>query len=477
MLGSCLSCIDARRTSAHRVRTRCFARHVDVLAAACITGPSAFLNRADECCGDDDHAEVRGRAARRARRGRCARCGIRGFAGRGRHAAAAAEVRAGRQRLPARGLAGELRRDRRRRLVRVRADRPRPRRRRWRSSCTATTSSPATRRCTSSSGTRCAKGNVVIYPRWQTGVADPVPRPVRHRAVHDVGGERHPRRARVPARGRSRVQPRARRTSYFGFSFGGIITANLANRYRRCGLPKPRAIFLDDPHDGGLNGVGEPALDDSLAGIPSTREARSATRAPRASSPEPSKADGSCNAVFPKLRAHPGAEQGPRADPRRRARHAGAVAAARRLRRAAGAADAYDWNFCWKVWDALRSCAYCGHVAAATRSATRRKHRSNGRWSDGVPITPLKIQDGGADPALSRLLPRQAPSASKPALQGTIRARGGTVRVPGRAVRGGRCDQENRCRAEPAGGVRCRAGCRCRRRAVARSGSAAADAR
>ena len=78
------------------------------------------------------------------------------------------------------------------------------------------------------------------------------------------------------------MQPRRRRTSYFGFSFGGIITANLANRYRSLHLPKPRAIFLDDPHDGGLNGFDEPALDDSLAGIPSTREARSATRAPTA---------------------------------------------------------------------------------------------------------------------------------------------------------------------------------------------------
>jgi hypothetical protein len=41
-----------------------------------------------------------------------------------------------------------------------------------------------------------------------------------------------------------------------------------------------------------------------------------------------------------------------------------------------GTADAYDWNFCWKVWDALRDCAYHGT-----------------EWSDGVPVAPLKIQD------------------------------------------------------------------------------------
>jgi hypothetical protein len=28
---------------------------------------------------------------------------------------------------------------------------------------------------------------------------------------------------------------------------------------------QPRAIFLDDPHDGGFNGLDEPALDDSLS--------------------------------------------------------------------------------------------------------------------------------------------------------------------------------------------------------------------
>ena len=109
------------------------------------------------------------------------------------------------------------------------------------------------------------KGSIVIYPRWQTGIVDTVPGPVRHRAVHDVRGERHPRRARLSQASADRVQPELDRASYFGFSFGGIITANLANRYASLGLPEPRAIFLDDPHDGGLDRPGEPALDDSLA--------------------------------------------------------------------------------------------------------------------------------------------------------------------------------------------------------------------
>ena len=100
--------------------------------------------------------------------------------------------------------------------------------------------------------------------------------------------------------GKRRVQPRLDRTSYFGFSFGGIITANLANRYEALHLPKPRAIFLDDPHDGGLAGAGEPALDDSLAGIPSTTLVQCHSGADGVIA-EPGKRNSSCNAIFPKL--------------------------------------------------------------------------------------------------------------------------------------------------------------------------------
>ena len=39
------------------------------------------------------------------------------------------------------------------------------------------------------------------------------------------------------------MQPNLERTSWFGFSFGGIITANLANRHAGLSLPTPQAIF------------------------------------------------------------------------------------------------------------------------------------------------------------------------------------------------------------------------------------------
>jgi len=233
------------------------------------------------------------------------------------------------------------------------------------------------------------KGNVVIYPRWQTGGVEPCPgpfdiEPCVTSAVNGIRGGMKYLRA-----GKGRVRPRLDRTSYFGFSFGGVITANLANRYEALHLPDPRAIFLDDPHDGGLAGAGEPALDDSLAGIPPTTLLQCHSGADGVIG-EPGKGDSSCNAVFPKLGhiaprnkdlvlTHTDAHGTPELS----SKH-GVCAGT--------TADAYDWSFCWKVWDALRSCAYAGRDCRYALGDTP-QHRSTGRWSDGVPVTPLEIQD------------------------------------------------------------------------------------
>jgi hypothetical protein len=234
------------------------------------------------------------------------------------------------------------------------------------------------------------KGNVVIYPRWQTDVVTPCPgpfdiEPCMTSALNGIrGGIAHLQASA------DRVQPDLARTSWFGFSFGGIITANLANRHASLGLPRPRAVFLEDPHDGGLVGADEPALDDSLAGIPATVKLQCHSGAASVSGP-----DGpitTCNAVFSRLGHIPKKNKDlvlthddAHGQPPLSSSH-GVCASA------PGKADAYDWNFCWKVWDALQSCAYrrkdCGFALGKGR-----KHRSMGKWSDGVAITPLKIQD------------------------------------------------------------------------------------
>jgi hypothetical protein len=232
-------------------------------------------------------------------------------------------------------------------------------------------------------------GDVVIYPRWQTGVANPCPgpfniEPCMTSALKGIRGALAYLRAHP-----SSVQPQLSRTTYFGFSFGGIITANLANRWRSLHLPKPRAIFLDDPHDGGLvQGRDESALDDSLAGIPSTTLFQCHSGAEGVIRPQ-SKANQSCNAVFPLLRQIPAKNKDlvmTRPD------HHGTPALSSRHGVCAGrVADAYDWNFCWKVWDALQECAYFNRYCRYALGNTP-EHRNLGRWSDGRPIIPLKIQ-------------------------------------------------------------------------------------
>ena len=234
------------------------------------------------------------------------------------------------------------------------------------------------------------KGSVVIYPRWQTDVASPCPgpfdiEPCMRSAVRAIRGGLSYLRASS-----GRVQPRPNQTSYFGSSFGGILTANLTNRYRSLHLPKPRAIFLEDPHDGGLTAPGEPALDDSLRGIPASVRLQCHSSAQGVLSGDDPGA--SCNAVFPKLGHIPRRNKDlvlikpdTHGDPDLLAPH-GVCATPR------GRADAYDWSFCWKVWDAQRSCAVRGRDCRYALGNTR-EHRSNGRWSDGVPIAPLTVQD------------------------------------------------------------------------------------
>jgi hypothetical protein len=241
------------------------------------------------------------------------------------------------------------------------------------------------------------QGSIVVYPRWQTDVSTPCPGPFNIEpcitsAVNGINGALEYLRADP-----KRVQPQLRKTSYFGFSFGGIVTANMTNRYRALGLPKPRAIFLDDPHDGGLNGFGEPALDDSLAGIPAGVKLQCHSSAEGVIS-EPGKENSSCNAVFPLLGHIPAknkdlvlAYPDARGEPPLAAGH-GVCGAGNSPELGIGPADAYDWNFCWKVFDALRSCALSGDDCNYALGNTN-KHRSTGRWSDGTPIVPLKIQD------------------------------------------------------------------------------------
>ena len=246
------------------------------------------------------------------------------------------------------------------------------------------------------------KGSVVIYPRWQTGIATPCPGPVRHRAVHrprrsTASAAPSPTCARARSDGCSRD---VKRTSYFGFSFGGIVTANLANRYRSLHLPKPRAIFLDDPHDGALDRVrragagrlpvGHPV--DREAAVPRPRRGRVLRAESRRTGRKlqrglPDARDTSRSATRTSCSPTPTTT----AHPTLAAIHGVCAAGPTRSRRSARPTPTTGTS-AGRSGTRLRSCAYRGKDCRYALGNTR-QHRSNGRWSDGVPVKPLKIQD------------------------------------------------------------------------------------
>ena len=235
------------------------------------------------------------------------------------------------------------------------------------------------------------KGNVVIYPRWQTDFVTPCAagrqiEACMRSALNGIKGGL----AWLQSRPSSRVQLQLDKAAYFGYSFGGIITTNLANRYTTLGLPEPRAIFLDDPHDGGLGGAPEAAVDALLTGIPATVKFICHSSAQGMIS-ERGKESSSCNAIFPKLGHIPDRNKDlvmlypdDHGSPRMRAQHG--VCTSWPLPE-----DAYDYYFCWKQFDALRSAAFDGTDEQYALGDTP-EHRFNGVWSDGVPVRELKIQ-------------------------------------------------------------------------------------
>ncbi len=232
------------------------------------------------------------------------------------------------------------------------------------------------------------KGHVVIYPRWQTALWAPCAGSYfSEKCMASATKGILDGIAYLQAHN-ARVQPELDKASYFGFSYGAIITANLTNRWASLKLPKPRVIFLDEPHDGGLQGPTEPALDKDLSGIPADVLIQCHVGEQGVIS-EKNKAMSSCNTVFPRLGHIPESNKNlvmlytdNHGTPALSSGHG--VSDAR-------VTNAHDFNFVWKTFDAMRSCALQGTDCAYGMGDTP-EHRDNGRWSDGVAVKPLKVQ-------------------------------------------------------------------------------------
>lgn len=276
-------------------------------------------------------------------------------------------------------------------------------------------------------------GDVVIYTRYQTTATTPCPGPFSIAPCIDseVAGIKgalaylkvHPE---LP-------QPQLEKTSYFGFSFGGIITANIANQWQSLGLPQPRAIFLDDPEDSGLAGPGEPALDDSLAGIPSSTKIVCHSGADGAIQDAPDPLVDTCNAIFPKLGHIPAANKtlvststDTHGTPALSSKHGVCAGPGSGF-----VVDSYDWGFCWRSWDALRSCARAAKDCQYALGDTP-ENRYIGTWSDGTPMIGLKIQTSGPiDPTVTPARQAAPDQAAAPTTDAPPTARVGALRRRG----------------------------------------------
>ena len=189
------------------------------------------------------------------------------------------------------------------------------------------------------------------------------------------------------------------RASYFGFSFGGIITANLANRTASA-LRGRRAIFLDDPHDGGFDGLGRARAGRLARRYPVDGEAAvSHGRRGRDLAPD-RRTVATCNAVFPRLGHIPKKNKDlvlTYDDAHGDRRSSSSTACARRTR---ARPTPTTGSSAGRSWDALRSCAYARRDCRFALG-TRRKHRSMGKWSDGVADRAVEDPGRGADRAMN----------------------------------------------------------------------------
>lgn len=238
------------------------------------------------------------------------------------------------------------------------------------------------------------KGNVVIYPRYQTTPWTPCLGFLNSKGCMDSALKGFRDGLALLQADPARVQPELDKASYFGFSYGGIITANLTNHWQELGLPEPRVIFLDDPHDGSFFTPNEPALEFSLDGIPATTlfqchvgqagVVSEVQMAPLLMS--------SCNTVFPRISHIPAENKDLVMSNIDRHGSPALVPKHGVSQTMFGATNAYDHHFVWKVFDALRSCAFDG-VDCEYALGDTPEHRSMGFWSDGTPIKPLTIQD------------------------------------------------------------------------------------
>jgi pimeloyl-ACP methyl ester carboxylesterase len=94
-----------------------------------------------------------------------------------------------------------------------------------------------------------AKGNIVIYPRYQKNIMWPRPDAFPKNAAIGI------KNALAELQKEGRVHPKLDKVAYFAHSYGGVIASNLACNWEKYGVPKPSAMLLCEPGSGPLQGA------------------------------------------------------------------------------------------------------------------------------------------------------------------------------------------------------------------------------
>ncbi|MFN0035051.1 MAG: chlorophyllase/cutinase-like alpha/beta fold protein [Saprospiraceae bacterium] len=94
-----------------------------------------------------------------------------------------------------------------------------------------------------------AKGNIVIYPRYQKNLVWPRPDAFPQNAATGI------RDALKVLGTEGHVKPRTEKVAYVTHSYGGVIATNLAVHWEKFGVPKPAAMLLAQPGSGPFKGA------------------------------------------------------------------------------------------------------------------------------------------------------------------------------------------------------------------------------
>lgn len=94
-----------------------------------------------------------------------------------------------------------------------------------------------------------AKGNIVIYPRYQKNLLVPRSDAFPANAAKGI------RDALELLQTGDHVRPRTDQIAYIGHSYGGVITANLGVYWKKHRIPEPKAMLLCQPGSGPLKGA------------------------------------------------------------------------------------------------------------------------------------------------------------------------------------------------------------------------------